>query len=124
MRLRDMIATALGNKAREFELDFRIVRPNDHELRWIHARRLPFYDAAGKPVRVVGVSVDVTDRKREMVELRKFTEALEAAVKDRTRSSKPNTKPASGSRNRSARRKRWKRSGSSPAALRTTSTIC
>ena len=40
---------------------------------------------AGVPVRVVGVSVDVTERKRELVELRNFTEALEAAVKERTR---------------------------------------
>ena len=84
-RLSDTIATALAEKAREFELDFRIVRPNDKALRWIHARRLVFYDAAGTPLRVVGVSIDVTERKRELVELRNFTEALEAAVKERTR---------------------------------------
>jgi signal transduction histidine kinase len=84
-RLRDIIATALAEKAREFELDFRIVRPNDNALRWIEARRLVFYDEAGTPVRVVGVSVDVTERKRQLVELRNFTEALEAAVKERTR---------------------------------------
>src|ERR1700687_3457680 len=63
-RLVDTIETALAAKAREFELDFRIVRPNDKELRWIQARRLVFYDAAGTPVRIVGVSVDVTDQKR------------------------------------------------------------
>lgn len=85
VRLRGIIATALAEKAREFELDFRIVRPNDKALRWLHARRLIFYDAAGTPVRAVGVSVDVTERKRELLELRNFTEALEAAVKDRTR---------------------------------------
>jgi signal transduction histidine kinase len=85
VRLRGIIATALAEKAREFELDFRIVRPNDNALRWIEARRLIFYDAAGTPVRVVGVSVDVTERKRQLVELRNFTEALEAAVKERTR---------------------------------------
>ena len=85
IRLRDTIATAMAEKAREFELDFRIVRPNDKALRWIEARRLIFYDAAGAPVRVVGVSVDVTERKRQLVELRNFTEALEAAVKERTR---------------------------------------
>jgi C4-dicarboxylate-specific signal transduction histidine kinase len=53
-------------------------------VRWLLARRLAFYDDAGKPYRVVGVSVDVTERKRELVELRNFTEALEAAVKERT----------------------------------------
>src|SRR4029078_9422989 len=66
-------------------LEFRIIRPNDGELRWLHARRLPFYDNAGKPVRVVGISVDVTERKRELVELHNFTETLEEAVKERTR---------------------------------------
>jgi signal transduction histidine kinase len=85
VRLRDTIATAMAEKAREFELDFRIVRPNDKALRWIEARRLIFYDAAGAPVRVVGVSADVTERKRQLVELRNFTEALEASVKERTR---------------------------------------
>jgi signal transduction histidine kinase len=84
-RLRAIIATALAEKAREFELDFRIVRPSDNELRWILARRLVFYDEAGSPFRVVGVSVDVTQSRREMVELRNFTEALEAAVRERTR---------------------------------------
>jgi signal transduction histidine kinase len=85
LRLRNTIETALEEKRREFELDFRIIRPNDEGMRWILARRLVFYDEAGAPVRVVGVSVDVTDRKRELVELRSFTEALEAAVKERTR---------------------------------------
>jgi len=85
VRLRSTIATALAEKAREFELDFRIVRPNDNALRWVQARRLVFYDGTGTPVRVVGVSIDVTERKRELVELRNFTEALEAAVKERTR---------------------------------------
>jgi signal transduction histidine kinase len=84
IRLRNVIAEAFAAKAREFELDFRIIRPNDNEMRWLLARRLAFYDEAGKPYRVVGVSVDVTDRKRELVELRNFTEALEAAVKERT----------------------------------------
>src|SRR5277367_2368484 len=84
-RLRNIIGTALAAKAREFELDFRIVRPNDNALRWIEARRLVFYDEAGTPIRVVGVSVDVTERKRQLAELRNFTEALEEAVKERTR---------------------------------------
>jgi PAS fold len=85
IRLRNVIAEAFEAKAREFELDFRIIRPSDNEMRWLLARRLAFYDEAGKPYRVVGVSVDVTDRKRELVELRNFTESLEAAVKERTR---------------------------------------
>ena len=84
-RLREVIATALAAQQREFELDFRIIRQSDKALRWIQARRLCFYDDSGAPVRVVGVSVDITERKRELVELRNFTEALEVAVQERTR---------------------------------------
>jgi signal transduction histidine kinase len=84
IRLRNVIADAFEAKAREFELEFRIIRPSDNEMRWLQARRLAFYDESGKPYRVVGVSVDVTERKHELVQLRNFTEALEAAVKERT----------------------------------------
>jgi len=84
-RLRGIIAAALAAKEHEFELDFRIIRPNDKELRWILARRLVFYDAtSGEPVRVVGVSVDVTVQKRAAEQARAFTEALEEAVRERT----------------------------------------
>ena len=83
VRLRANIAKrAFEAKQREFELDFRIMRPNDKEMRWILARRLVFYDVAGKPFRVVGVSIDVTDQKRATAQLRAFTETLEAAVKE------------------------------------------
>jgi signal transduction histidine kinase len=84
IRVRNVITEAFEAKTREFELDFRIIRQSDHEMRWLLARRLAFYDEAGKPYRVVGVSIDVTDRKRELVELRNFTETLDAAVKQRT----------------------------------------
>lgn len=84
IRFRDTMVDAFTAKAREIELEFRIVRPSDGELRWIQARRLVFYDSAGAPVRVVGVSVDVTERKRAAVQLRNFTETLEEAVKQRT----------------------------------------
>ena len=85
VRLRGIIATALAEHQREFELDFRIVRPNDGQLRWIHARRLVFYDVSGTPFRVVGVSIDITERKREQTEMLNFTAALEEAVEERTR---------------------------------------
>jgi PAS domain S-box-containing protein len=85
VRLRGIIATALGAQKREFELDFRIIRPNDGQLRWIHARRLVFYDVSRTPIRVVGVSIDITERKQEQFEMLNFTAALEEAVKDRTR---------------------------------------
>ena len=84
IRVRNVITEAFETKTREFELDFRIIRQSDNEMRWLLARRLAFYDEAGMPYRVVGVSIDITDRKRELVELRNFTEALGTAVKHRT----------------------------------------
>ncbi|OWK38641.1 diguanylate cyclase/phosphodiesterase (GGDEF & EAL domains) with PAS/PAC sensor(s) [Fimbriiglobus ruber] len=51
--------------------DFRIVRP-DGEVRWIaeHARAHADADEGGKPVRMVGISRDVTAQKRVEEELR------------------------------------------------------
>ena len=84
-RVHDLTAAAFAQQAPEFEAEFRIIRPNDGELRWIQARRLVFYDPAGKPVRVVGVSVDITEHKRSAAQLRAFTENLEETVRERTR---------------------------------------
>ena len=45
------------------EYEFRMVRP-DGEIRWIHARAFPVYDNNGKPYRVAGFALDITERKR------------------------------------------------------------
>jgi PAS domain S-box-containing protein len=44
-------------------VEYRIVRP-DGGVRWVEGRGEAFFDAAGRPERVVGVCLDVTDRKR------------------------------------------------------------
>jgi two-component sensor histidine kinase len=44
--------------------EYRIRRP-DGEVRWIELRNLIDYDADGRPSRVVGVNIDMTDRKRD-----------------------------------------------------------
>lgn len=46
----------------DYSVEFRIIRP-DKELRWIQARAEVFYGDDGKPLRIVGVNLDVTDRK-------------------------------------------------------------
>ena len=42
-------------------------------------------DAEKRPIRVIGINVDVTEQKRAIVQLRAFTETLEERVRDRTR---------------------------------------
>jgi len=84
-RIVDLMDNAFAEQAREAHAEFRIVRPSDRALRWMEARNLIFYGPDGKPVRVVGVNVDVTERKRQLVQLRAFADTLEERVKDRTR---------------------------------------
>ena len=83
-RYLDVLENAFQAKELAVELEFRIVRPSDGELRWIESRRIIFYGKDDRPVRVVGVSVDVTERKRAAMQLRAFTETLEEAVRERT----------------------------------------
>lgn len=53
-----------GSKGREYQEEYRIVWP-DGSTRWISSRGQPFFDVEGKPLRVAGVSVDITSAKRE-----------------------------------------------------------
>jgi PAS domain S-box-containing protein len=51
------------------DTEFRIVRP-DGETRWIASKGKVFYAADGEPLRMLGVSLDVTERKQAEEELR------------------------------------------------------
>ena len=84
-RITDLFDTAFAAREREMHSEFRIVSASDGKLRWMEARNNLFYDADCRPARVVGVSVDITERKRALAQLRAFTETLEDAVKERTR---------------------------------------
>jgi signal transduction histidine kinase len=84
-RIVDLMDNAFAERARRSQSEFRILRSTDGELRWIEARNVIFYDGEGHAVRVVGVNVDVTERKRALAHLRAFAETLEDRVRDRTR---------------------------------------
>ena len=49
--------------------EFRIYRRSDGAMRWIESRGRIEYDATGKPVRIVGVNIDVTDRKLAQLQI-------------------------------------------------------
>jgi PAS domain S-box-containing protein len=84
-RVVDEIDAAFAAGAREMQTEFRVVLPHGGGLKWMESRGIIFYDAEKRPVRVVGVSVDVTERKRSAAQLRAFTETLEDRVRERTR---------------------------------------
>ncbi len=84
-RIAYMIKSAFAERAPEMQAEFRIRGPGPGELKWIEGRYLIFYRDDGSPSCVVGVNVDVTERKQAIVELRTFTETLEQSVRDRQR---------------------------------------
>ncbi|MFI5116644.1 MAG: ATP-binding protein [Terriglobales bacterium] len=55
----------------EFASEWRIRRRDNDEIRWVNARARVFFDDAGRPTRMVGIKVDITERKRDEEKLRK-----------------------------------------------------
>jgi PAS domain S-box-containing protein len=60
--LRDAVAQ-LNKGVKSHETEFRIVRP-DGEIRWLFGTAAASLDKAGRVIRVSGVTVDITERKR------------------------------------------------------------
>ncbi|MBF1999285.1 MAG: response regulator [Synechococcales cyanobacterium M58_A2018_015] len=50
-------------QSREFDAEFRIVCPNN-EIRWIAAKSSILHDVSGQPLRMIGVHIDITDKKQ------------------------------------------------------------
>jgi PAS domain S-box-containing protein len=54
---------AFLKKQREFVAQYRIIRADNGEVRWIEARSLIYYDQGGQPLRYIAVIIDTTERK-------------------------------------------------------------
>ena len=67
-----------------FEVEFRLERPNE-PTRWVLGKGEALYDASGNADRMVGVNVDITDRKRTEEILLGVNENLRQEIADRTR---------------------------------------
>ena len=74
------IEETLSNKLPEWRSEFRICRAGDGETRWIEARARIVYDEKGEPLRMIGVNLDITERKHSEMELEKNRERFEALV--------------------------------------------
>jgi PAS domain S-box-containing protein len=79
----DEIQAALRGE-REYAPEHRIVRP-DGMVRYLKADSQTFRDEAGKPLRMVGTNIDITELKRAEEELRTLNAELEERVLERTR---------------------------------------
>lgn len=93
--LSDLVAVALSKQRPEFTAQFRIVRPDNGEVRWVETRNLISYGDNGQPLRSIGATIDVTELRAaeehksmliaELDHRVKNTLATVSAVANRTR---------------------------------------
>ena len=67
------VAAYLENPQHRYEVEIRL-RHRDGSYRWIYSQADLLRDAAGKPVRMLGSHIDITDRKRAEESLRESEE--------------------------------------------------
>ncbi|HEY0104329.1 MAG TPA: PAS domain S-box protein [Brevundimonas sp.] len=63
-----------------FNIEFRIVHPDTGETRWVRSQAVAVLDADGKPSRLVGVNVDITEDRRREEALRSSNDRLQGRV--------------------------------------------
>ncbi len=69
-RVDDVVQRSLREKS-EYSVEMRVLLP-DGQLRWILSKGCGLYDEQGKPVRMHGVSMDITERKKMEAEMKHF----------------------------------------------------
>jgi two-component system, sporulation sensor kinase E len=68
-RVESAMRSALERDAK-YEAEFRVVEQGTNEVRWVAASGRVLMDNAGKPLRMLGAAVDVTERRRSEEALR------------------------------------------------------
>jgi PAS domain S-box-containing protein len=79
---RERVAKAVQDAKRSrkpYAADFRIVQP-DGTIRWVSADGTFYYGVSGEPERMLGMAVDITERKRTEEALRESEERLRLAA--------------------------------------------
>ena len=72
---------AFRDRRREYNVEYRIIRPGG-ELRWVETRCFLSFSGEGHPHRVVGVSIDITERKQVEEQQRTLLAELDHRVKN------------------------------------------
>jgi PAS domain S-box-containing protein len=80
-RVEQARSEAFRERWREYNVEYRIIRPSG-ELRWVETRCFISYSGEGHPHRVVGVSIDITERKRVEEQQRTLLAELDHRVKN------------------------------------------
>ncbi|ELY42542.1 PAS domain-containing protein [Natronorubrum sulfidifaciens] len=77
----DRAAADALERAERFSLEFRIVRP-DETVHWLASRATILTDASGEPVRMIGIEVDITERKERERQLQVINHLLRHNVRN------------------------------------------
>jgi PAS domain S-box-containing protein len=80
-RLETVRSEAFRQHRSEYGIEYRIVRPGG-EVRWIESRSFMSYNNDGHPQRVVGVNIDITERKQVEEQQRRLVAELDHRVKN------------------------------------------
>jgi len=80
-RVEQLRGVAFRERWSEYKVEYRILRPGG-ELRWVETRCFISFSDGGQPHRVVGVSIDVTERKRVEEQQRTLLAELDHRVKN------------------------------------------
>ena len=80
-RVEDMRQQVFRQRLGEYDVEYRIVRSGG-EVRWIKSRCSITYTGEGRPQRVTGVNIDITERKRTEDHLRVLVAELDHRVKN------------------------------------------
>ncbi|MGI6459589.1 MAG: PAS domain-containing protein [Candidatus Hydrogenedentales bacterium] len=77
-RIESAIAESIRT-AKPFEKEFQILRP-DGERRWLFVRGAGLHGEPGAPSELLGVVIDITERKRDEIEVQRATRNLEVRL--------------------------------------------
>ncbi len=81
-RAEDDLKDAVAGDARNYQAEYRIIRPSDGAVRWIEAVARIERDEAGTAERLVGAHLDITERKEAETQQRLLMQELSHRVKN------------------------------------------
>jgi PAS domain S-box-containing protein len=78
------LQACIKGRRTDFQVEYRILHPR-RGLRWLAGRGRMVFDAAGDPVRLIGLNMDITDRKTAELALEDVNRSLRREVEQEVR---------------------------------------
>jgi PAS domain S-box-containing protein len=70
------------NERRNYEIDFRVIRPDNRKIMWLRSRAKVECDISGEPVRINGINIDITERKLAEEKLRESEQRFRSVAEN------------------------------------------